>query len=84
MGRSRNPAGPYLDEDGRDLAQGDGTLFLKSNGAQIGPGHFGRLIVNGHEYFSCHYEADRDNEDKSTLDIRPLLWSKDGWPQPGS
>lgn len=84
VGRARAVTGPYLDEDGHDLARGDGTLFLKGNGAQVGPGHFGRIVIAGKEWFSCHYEADSDNADKSTLDLRPLLWSKDAWPQPGS
>ena len=83
MGRSKSVTGPYLDEEGHDLAQGDGTLFLKGNGKQIGPGHFGRVFIHGKECFSCHYEADVDNANKSTLDIRPLRWSADGWPQPG-
>jgi len=79
-GRSKNPTGPYLDRNGVDLAKGGGTPFLKSEGNQIGPGHFGLLVDKGVEKFSCHYEADLVKGGRSVLDIRPLLWSADGWP----
>jgi arabinan endo-1,5-alpha-L-arabinosidase len=83
VGRSANVTGPYLDRQGHDLVTGGGTLFLGSNGRQIGPGHFGRLVENGVEKFSCHYEADLDHGGRSVLEIRPLLWTADGWPTPG-
>ena len=33
--------------------------------------------------FSIHYEADLTRGGRSVLDIRPLLWSPDGWPIAG-
>ena len=83
VGRSPKITGPYLDRHGDDLVQGGGTLFLAAAGRHIGPGHFGRLIVDGVEKFSCHYEADLDLGGRSVLDLRPLLWTPDGWPLPG-
>ena len=83
FGRSAKVTGPYLDRHGDDLANGAGTLFLGSSGRQIGPGHFGRIFDDGVEKFSCHYEADLDRGGRSVLDIRPLLWTPDGWPMPG-
>ena len=83
VGRSKKVTGPYLDRDGEDMARGGGTLFLATAGNQIGPGHFGRLVDDGVEKFSCHYEADLDKGGRSVLDIRPLLWTADGWPLPG-
>lgn len=83
VGRSVKVTGPYLDRHGEDLVQGGGTLFLAAAGKQIGPGHFGRLIEDGVEKFSCHYEADLEHGGRSVLDIRPLLWMADGWPSPG-
>lgn len=83
VGRSKIVTGPYLDRYGDDLAQGGGTLFVASAGRQIGPGHFGLLVDNGVEKFSCHYEADLDKGGRSVLEIRPLLWTADGWPVPG-
>jgi carboxymethylenebutenolidase len=35
------------------------------------------------ERFSIHYEADMSRNGRSVLDIRPLLWSPDGWPIAG-
>jgi arabinan endo-1,5-alpha-L-arabinosidase len=37
----------------------------------------------GPERFSVHYEADLTRNGRSVLDIRPLLWSSDGWPVAG-
>jgi arabinan endo-1,5-alpha-L-arabinosidase len=37
----------------------------------------------GAERFSLHYEADMTRGGRSVLDIRPLLWSVDGWPIAG-
>jgi len=83
MGRSRSVTGPYLDHTGVDMLRGGGTLFLGSTGRVIGPGHFGRLVVDESvEKFSLHFEADLDRGGISVLDIRPLLW-RDGWPVAG-
>jgi arabinan endo-1,5-alpha-L-arabinosidase len=83
MGRSRNVAGPFLDNVGIDMLQGGGKLFLGSGGRYIGAGHFGLLDLGGGvQKFSLHYEADLDRGGISVLDIRPLLW-RDGWPVAG-
>ena len=83
VGRSRSVTGPYLDNIGRDMLRGGGKMVLSAGGRLIGPGHFGRLILEeGVEKMSCHYEADLDQSGRSVLGIRPLLW-KDGWPVAG-
>jgi len=78
IGRSREITGPYLDKDGKDLAQGGGTLFLGSDGPFIGPGHAGIFDEDGHFWFSCHF-YDGTQRGASTLAIRPLRWTN-GWP----
>ena len=92
VGRSRTITGPYLDRHNQPLANGGGSLFLAAHDHRIGPGHFGRLLdydaspnaaSNEPERFSIHYEADLTRGGRSTLDIRPLLWSPDGWPIAG-
>ena len=83
VGRSKKVTGPYLDRYGEDLLHAEGQLFLAAAGKQIGPGHFGLLVDDGVEKFSCHYEADLEKGGRSILDIRPLLWTADGWPLPG-
>ncbi len=83
VGRSQKITGPYLDKFGEDLAQGAGSLFLAAAGNDIGPGHFGLLLDDGVEKFSCHYEGVIGRAGRSILDIRPLLWTLDGWPVAG-
>ena len=95
VGRARTITGPYVDRDGKPLADGGGTLFLESDATRIGPGHFGRVVdydakatgsiapSGGTERFSIHYEADTTRNGRSVLDIRPLSWSADGWPVAG-
>lgn len=83
VGRSQKVTGPYLDRHGEDMAEGAGTLFLAAEGNNIGPGHFGLLMDDGVEKFSCHYEGVVGRGGRSILDIRPLLWTLDGWPLPG-
>jgi len=83
VGRAETITGPYIDRYGDDLVGGGGTLFLAAQGNDIGPGHFGLLLDDGVEKFSCHYEAEIGRPGRSILDIRPLLWTLDGWPMPG-
>jgi arabinan endo-1,5-alpha-L-arabinosidase len=83
VGRSKKITGPYLDRYGENMTSGTGTLFLAAEGRDIGPGHFGLLLDDGVEKFSCHYEAVLGRNGRSILDIRPLLWTLDGWPLAG-
>ena len=83
VGRARKVGGPFLDNDGVDMIQGGGKLFIGSGGRVIGAGHFGLIDMgDGAQKFSLHWEADLDRGGASVLDIRPLLW-KDGWPVAG-
>jgi arabinan endo-1,5-alpha-L-arabinosidase len=92
VGRSKSITGPYLDKHGETMESGGGSLFLAAHDHRIGPGHFGRVLdydaspdgsEGGPERFSIHYEADMTRNGRSVLDIRPLLWSVDGWPIAG-
>lgn len=83
VGRAKTATGPYVDEAGAPLTKAPGKMFLAGHDHRIGPGHFGRLVEDGVERFSLHYEADLENDGKPTLGLRPLLWSKDGWPVAG-
>ncbi len=83
VGRSKNVTGPFVDNVGRTMLQGGGKMVAATRGRLIGPGHFGRIVVEeGIEKMSLHYEADLDQSGRSVLGIRPLLW-KDGWPVAG-
>lgn len=83
VGRSKHVTGPYIDNMGREMLKGGGKLVIASRDTHIGPGHFGRYIIEeGVEKMSCHFEADLEQSARSVLGIRPLLW-KDGWPVAG-
>jgi len=82
VGRSSKASGPFRDKDGNDLTKGGGTLFLKSEGRFIGPGHFANAVSPNNTRFAFHY-YDGEANGVSKLGIRELTWSKDGWPQAG-
>jgi arabinan endo-1,5-alpha-L-arabinosidase len=78
VGRSRNVSGPYLDRDGKDLAQGGGTVFLKGNERWYGVGHNSAYTFDGKDYLVVHaYEAADKGLQK--LKIAEIEW-QDGWP----
>jgi arabinan endo-1,5-alpha-L-arabinosidase len=83
VGRSKQITGPYLDNVRRSMLEGGGKMVAATRGGLIGPGHFGRMILEkGVEKMSIHYEADLEQGGRSVLGILPLLW-KDGWPVAG-
>ena len=83
VGRSRSVTGPYIDNVGRDMLQGGGKMVIVAGDRGVGPGHFGRTIIDeGVEVMSCHYEADFNQSGRSVLGLRPLLWKND-WPVAG-
>ncbi|MDP3952830.1 family 43 glycosylhydrolase [Microbacterium sp.] len=82
-GRSKDIAGPYLDKNGVDLAEGGGTIILNSREAQEGVTPEGLYRSPGApDYFWDEgtlyliYHAHRPG---TTMGIRPLDWD-DGWP----
>jgi arabinan endo-1,5-alpha-L-arabinosidase len=79
VGRSSKITGPYLDQEGKDLAQGGGTLFLATEGTFIGPGHAGVFHEGEVDYLSCHF-YDRNRGGAATLAVRRLIWTADSWP----
>ncbi|PRZ06908.1 arabinan endo-1,5-alpha-L-arabinosidase [Isoptericola sp. CG 20/1183] len=74
VGRSRDVTGPYLDAEGRDMADGGGTEVLASDGSMIGPG--GQSVSQGH--LGYHF-YDGDAAGAFRLAVQELGWS-DGWP----
>jgi len=75
VGRSREVTGPFLDQDGRDMAAGGGSLVLATDGAAVGPG--GQSLSRG--YLGHHY-YDADDGGAPRLAIRRLAWDAEGWP----
>lgn len=82
MGRAKTITGPYLDKTGKALSAGGGTLFLGSDGKQIGPGCVGILSEPGLDRVTFHYYDGHANG-RPTLGLETLLWGADGWPQEG-
>lgn len=79
VGRSKNITGPYLDREGRDMAQGGGTLLLHGSKAWAGWGGEGVYTFDGSDYVVMHaYEA-ADN-DFHRLKIAKIAWDGGLWP----
>ncbi len=80
VGRSRKITGPYLDATGDDLATGGGTVFLKSEGDRVGPGHPSFLQEKAGTRMFFHY-YDRKRGGSATLGELPIHWADNGWPK---
>lgn len=78
VGRSASPLGPFVDQAGRDLTAGGGTLVLRTEGRYIGPGHVGLLRDGNRQLVSIHF-YDADDKGKARLAFRRLTFRK-GWP----
>lgn len=74
VGRSRSVAGPYLDQRGKKMTDGGGTVILQTEGDQVGPG--GQSVFG--DTLAFHY-YDGANASVPTLGLRPISWT-DGWP----
>lgn len=86
IGRSTSITGPYLDQNGVDMAANGGSLFLEGTGKFTGPGHFAVLSENGNQSFSYHYydagsySAGYAAYGSPDFDVEPLFWSPNNWP----
>ncbi|CCH02679.1 arabinan endo-1,5-alpha-L-arabinosidase [Fibrella aestuarina BUZ 2] len=78
VGRSTSPLGPFVDQSGRDLTAGGGTLVLRTDGRYIGPGHVGLLRDGNRQLVSIHF-YDADDKGKARLAFRQLTF-RNGWP----
>lgn len=79
IGRGDSPTGPFLDKEGKSLAEGGGSLLLETAGRAIGPGHASIFAADGVEYFSYHF-YDGDQRGRPKLGLRLLEWDAEGWP----
>ncbi len=82
IGRSPRITGPYVDCDGTPMLAGGGAILLAGYDHIRGPGHNSVLQTPGGDFLVHHfYDASRGGA--RTLQIRPILWSADGWPLAG-
>ncbi|RYG45642.1 arabinan endo-1,5-alpha-L-arabinosidase [bacterium] len=89
VGRSKSPSGPFLDADGKSMAEGGHLEVMKGSPPMFSPGHSdvlqapdGRWLMPYHFYDARSYWGG-GNWGLPRLQIRELLWSTDGWPLPG-
>lgn len=79
IGRSRAVTGPYLDRDGKDMAQGGGSLVIKGDKDWQGVGHNSAYSFDGHDYLVLHAYETADHY-LQKLKILEMKWDADGWP----
>jgi arabinan endo-1,5-alpha-L-arabinosidase len=91
VGRSKHVAGPYLDRNGKDMAEGGGTIFLEGDKQEYEAAghcavyHFPTTQTgqagedDGEDIFICHGYSTKQNG-AALLIQRPVKWTPDGWP----
>jgi arabinan endo-1,5-alpha-L-arabinosidase len=82
VGRADAVEGPYLDREGKPLLDGGGTELLAHTGRYRGPGGQDVFSVDGAPWLAFHY-YDRDQGGAPKLQVAPVGWSADGWPELG-
>jgi arabinan endo-1,5-alpha-L-arabinosidase len=79
IGRATDVRGPYLDKEGRSLAQGGGSLLLAGDKDWPGLGHNSAYTFDGKDYLIFHaYEAADHGLQK--LKIAEMKWDAQLWP----
>jgi arabinan endo-1,5-alpha-L-arabinosidase len=79
IGRSTKLTGPYLDKQGKALANGGGSILLQGDKNWNGVGHNSTYTFDGKDYLVFH-AYDANDKGKPKLRIEELSW-KGGWPQ---
>jgi arabinan endo-1,5-alpha-L-arabinosidase len=82
VGRSTKVTGPYLDKDGKSMAEGGGSMVIASTTPNWkGPGHQAILQDPTGDYLVFH--AYHGTTGRSHLQISTMVW-EDGWPKVGA
>jgi len=79
-GRSRNIKGPYLDMEGRDMAQGGGTLLIGPSEEFFGIGHCSvyRVVRMDNEWYFVAHAYDASRNGNARLYMKKLTFSPEG------
>ncbi|HZJ89351.1 MAG TPA: family 43 glycosylhydrolase [Bacilli bacterium] len=88
VARSENLLGPYVDKEGRAMANQDsnGTLVLGGNERFVGVGHNTLVADDAGDWWILYHGFDKRKEpqygttNRRSLLLDKLLWTKDGWP----
>ena len=79
VGRSKKIEGPYLDSNGKDMAEGGGDVIAQRDNQFYGIGHSSAYKFDGQWYFMAHGYSVADNG-ASKLVIKKMHFDSDGWP----
>lgn len=79
VGRSKNIAGPYLDKEGKDMADTGGTILVAEGPDYSGVGHCSVYNFDDKWYIAAH-GYDKRRKGASKLYLRELSWNN-GWPE---
>ena len=80
VGRSKAITGPYLDRQGKDMAQGGGSPLMAENKKWSGWGGQSVYDFDGNDYVVFHAYENADNE-FHRLKIAKIKWDADQWPE---
>lgn len=87
VGRADRITGPYRDRKGRPMTNGYAETLQRSHGRFIGPGGQEAFSTRKGDILVYHY-YDKTDHGTSKLEIAPIHWTKDDWPEldpvPGS
>jgi arabinan endo-1,5-alpha-L-arabinosidase len=78
VGRAKQVTGPYLDKDGKSMAEGGGSGFLTANQRWLGPGGESILMQSGGDDLIVFHAYDAKTG-KPALQISTITWADD-WP----
>ena len=71
--------GPYLDKEGKSMAEGGGSLVIEGDKNWAGIGHNSAYTFDGKDYLIVH-AYDNSEGGKPKLMIREMTWDNAGWP----
>jgi arabinan endo-1,5-alpha-L-arabinosidase len=80
VGRAREITGPYVDQTGKPMMEGGGTLLLEGTERWHGPGHPAVLLEAGADLLVFH--AYDGTTGRPALQISTMVW-EEGWPRVG-
>ena len=78
-GRSKAIGGPYLDRNGRDMAQGGGTLLVGPDERYYGVGHNSAYLLPNGEWIFISHAYDAQYGARAKLYMRQMRFNDDGW-----
>lgn len=79
VGRAKDVRGPYVDKEGRNLAEGGGSLLLAGDARWAGLGSASAYTFDGKDFLIFHAYETADNG-LQKLKIAELTWDAEQWP----